>query len=829
VGNGSNAAIRVLLAVLVVGGVLIGPTATASAASASKDASLTVKVTGLPAGVPAAVTVSGPSGFRAKLAHSHRFGHLSPGTYRARLAPVRVRRQAKGVPAGSQAFPAKRLVRVRLRPGGHATGNAAYGTIRSSSVAVLRAPALGFSGPAANPGSVLLPAGAAAAFGRGSIVAAAPSASLPHGLFHRVTSVSRKGGRVTLSLTPASLTEAFPGLDVSASVPLDPAAGAGAADGAGASSALSAIDLSFSKELIAKKLKGACGLPPSGWSFSPKASIHPSMKVDIHRHYLVVPYGELSLEVDGSLGVEATLPAGVHCDLLLNGPTLQGFVPVAGVPVPVEGGVDLAISIRNGEPIGVKANAGVKVAGGMSFDGPKTKPIAKFEPSGSGSVSGANGEVEVGPRLQAGIGVLAGNAHVEIDPRLAGAAKPSGCEILLRASIGAGLDLGSFHPTINSPNLEKAIYHCPAKDGGGSSGGGGSTGTWTAQSAPDLPGGLSGVSCPSASFCMAVGSREGGDSSLAMTWNGSGWTVVPPPDPSAQNRYLYDVSCTSASFCVAVGYASPSFPGEPLIERWDGSAWSVMPSPAISGGSLSGISCASPSWCMAAGRTDSGSMAPLLEHWDGGSWTVQAAPTPPGSDEQDFSSVACAGEGSCEAVGSYDNDQGILTGTAFADHWNGSGWTVETTPATGDAVFSGFAGVGCASPTFCAAVGYFDRGLGTHAFPLADAWNGGSWSNQPTQELPAGSVSGETVAVSCMGADACVTVGYLYDGSRTQALAERGNGSSWALEPTPELPGAEYATLEDVSCPTPGNCVAVGGYQQTFGERGRPLIETRSG
>ena len=70
------------------------------------------------------------------------------------------------------------------------------------------------------------------------------------------------------------------------------------------------------------------------------------------------------------------------------------------------------------------------------------------------------------------------------------------------------------------------------------------------------PATLSAVSCPSATQCVAVGSYL--DSSgnpdagpLVEVSNGSGWTV--PSTPKVPGGGLMGISCPSASACVAVG------------------------------------------------------------------------------------------------------------------------------------------------------------------------------------------------------------------------------------------------------------------------------------
>jgi hypothetical protein len=94
---------------------------------------------------------------------------------------------------------------------------------------------------------------------------------------------------------------------------------------------------------------------------------------------------------------------------------------------------------------------------------------------------------------------------------------------------------------------------------------------------------LSSVSCPSASFCMAV---DG--SGNALSYNGSAWST--PVSINGTNS-LNSVSCPSASFCMAVD-------GSGNALSYNGSAWSTPVS--INGtNSLNSVSCPSASFCMA--------------------------------------------------------------------------------------------------------------------------------------------------------------------------------------------------------------------------------------
>ena len=112
--------------------------------------------------------------------------------------------------------------------------------------------------------------------------------------------------------------------------------------------------------------------------------------------------------------------------------------------------------------------------------------------------------------------------------------------------------------------------------------------TWTtvpSPGAPNMDNSLIGVSCTSSSFCMAVGGSIGASSGAGQTlteeWNGTTWSLVTSPTPPALNAYLTGVSCLSSSFCMAVGYSNVGRPYyfEGFAEEWDGSAWSLLSAP----------------------------------------------------------------------------------------------------------------------------------------------------------------------------------------------------------------------------------------------------------
>jgi hypothetical protein len=190
---------------------------------------------------------------------------------------------------------------------------------------------------------------------------------------------------------------------------------------------------------------------------------------------------------------------------------------------------------------------------------------------------------------------------------------------------------------------------------------------WTISQHPKLVGGnryLYGVSCPSTTSCFAVG-RLYTDSdcepeldcdatTLVEQWNGRYWAVAASPNGSgAFQSTLAGVSCASATSCVAVGtqYPDPPSSWRMLTERWNGRHWAVVPGafPAgVTRSSLYGVSCASPTTCFAGGDYQQpGSDRTIVDRYNGTSWSIAYRPSLSGV----LRGVSCTSATSCVAVG----------------------------------------------------------------------------------------------------------------------------------------------------------------------------------
>ena len=203
---------------------------------------------------------------------------------------------------------------------------------------------------------------------------------------------------------------------------------------------------------------------------------------------------------------------------------------------------------------------------------------------------------------------------------------------------------------------------------------GNSGSTWSVVSAVYQPANtsnqLNGVSCPTASECVAVGytanaSGNTSNSILLSTNGGQTWNQESSvPQPSATNQWLTAVSCSSTNNCVAVGYdtnTSGTNVNEALVSNNGGQTWTPaasVPQPGIStnGDTLNAVSCSVNGYCVAVGQYASAMWVEqnqiLVSLNNGSTWSLQAVPQPGGSySGQALSTVLCTGQNACIVSG----------------------------------------------------------------------------------------------------------------------------------------------------------------------------------
>jgi hypothetical protein len=135
-------------------------------------------------------------------------------------------------------------------------------------------------------------------------------------------------------------------------------------------------------------------------------------------------------------------------------------------------------------------------------------------------------------------------------------------------------------------------------------------------------------------------------------------------------------------------------------------------------------------------------------------------------------------------------------------------------PVPADADNATLYAVSCTSATACAAVGNYYVANKLH-YTLAEAWNGTSWAIQATPNPKgAGGVNNvnsgsKLTGVSCVSVTACTAVGWYVNNAQDEfALAERWDGTSWSIQRTPDREA--ITVLDGVSCASATACAAVG-------------------
>jgi hypothetical protein len=261
---------------------------------------------------------------------------------------------------------------------------------------------------------------------------------------------------------------------------------------------------------------------------------------------------------------------------------------------------------------------------------------------------------------------------------------------------------------------------------------------------------LDSVSCVSPTFCEAVGTG-GTTGPDAEMWNGTSWTLQARPGFDVTPQA---VSCATVDFCVSVN-------GEGQENTWDGTAWSAATS-VLGFAPFTSVSCVSASFCEAVGQGPAGENAAA---WNGSTWTPQATAGNPG---QAPNAVSCSAVNSCEAVGSI----GFVT---FAEGWDGSAWTLQSTPNPSGFQYSTLSGVSCTSADSCTAVGQSQTNNQVFSSTLGEVWNGTAWTLRSTPNRPS---AGRNIlsGVSCGASQMCTTVGGTQDiGATSATLIETGD------------------------------------------------------
>lgn len=277
---------------------------------------------------------------------------------------------------------------------------------------------------------------------------------------------------------------------------------------------------------------------------------------------------------------------------------------------------------------------------------------------------------------------------------------------------------------------------------------------------------LDGVSCSSATACVAVGDGgvvvpiAGGTPGAAQVVSG----IV----------FIFGVACSSATTCVAVGTNETEGVMVPITGGTPGAAQ------AVSGtGALYGVSCSSATNCVAVGTDGPGTGGVVVPIVGGTTGAVRNV-----AGTHDLAGVACT-VAACEAVG-YSSSGGVVVNISGTDGTPGAAQAVSGT--------ADLAGVACATVTACMAVGESPSGTGT-VVPITAGTPG------PVR-LASGTVS--LRGIVCPAAIVCEAVG------RSSGFPGVVVAITSAAGVAAVVPAAGTEFLTGIACSDAAHCEAVG-------------------
>jgi hypothetical protein len=226
-------------------------------------------------------------------------------------------------------------------------------------------------------------------------------------------------------------------------------------------------------------------------------------------------------------------------------------------------------------------------------------------------------------------------------------------------------------------------------------------------------------------------------------------------------------------------------------------------------------------WSIGYAETSHGGWLNQILHWTGKKWAKVPAPNPGGTTidgTNNLASVRCVSAANCWAVGNYSKS---LTEFTQALHWNGTKWTLVTTPDPGGSLHQDVTellDVACTSASSCWAVGDYGKlGMSDELHNLAVHWNGKKWSKVKTPN-PAGTSTGDTnslAAVRCASATNCWAVGGVVSGTTTENEILHWNGAKWSATTVTQPAGTgayAYNALTGLSCTAASDCWAIGAF-----------------
>jgi photosystem II stability/assembly factor-like uncharacterized protein len=323
----------------------------------------------------------------------------------------------------------------------------------------------------------------------------------------------------------------------------------------------------------------------------------------------------------------------------------------------------------------------------------------------------------------------------------------------------SGAASGQSLGAISCPDAEHCLAVGGTSDNTLSTNDGGTS--WSAGTIPTSPEAATSVTCTNDQDCWATESGTYSTSSTEVfittdggtTWDSS--SAISTAPSGAVNPGLTSVTCPTASECLAVGddtlWYNPGPPSLPVPELYGilststdgGMTWQTQTLPFSF---AYGVSCLASTSCVAVGA---GGIAGLATSDSGANWNVDQI-TVPGLDGYP-EAVSCPDTLHCVAVGAAENGP-LPTGETpiITTSDGGATWSVQTNSADPLDLY----GVSCPTTSECWAAGATipaDGGASTGAIILKTVTGGVNWPSVSSISPTQGPATGGT-QVTIMGA-----------------------------------------------------------------------------
>ena len=311
----------------------------------------------------------------------------------------------------------------------------------------------------------------------------------------------------------------------------------------------------------------------------------------------------------------------------------------------------------------------------------------------------------------------------------------------------------------------------------------------------------------------------------------------------AQSTGLFATACVAAGSCTAGGnFGGAGRPLEPMIAAQAHGRWSrgiplLLPTNAAAQpyAQVTGLACHSAGNCVAVGDYQygrSGNLQAFMAIESHGRWARAFTPRLPANADSPSSAqleaVTCTSNGSCDAVGTYQdsagNAQTMVVAKPPSGPWGQASEIASPPNAAGnpDALMTGIA---CDAPESCVAAGNYSVSASQFA-AMGAVEVRGAWHRATQIALPRGAIPSTFTAItsiSCPMAGQCLGVGqYAVSATQSRAMAvveSKGRfGRAMPIDAVPPGSSLRSSTyLLGVSCQPSGLCLAVGGGRNSSG------------